>query len=246
MAKLLSGRLRNLNVGISSYTEDSRVFTATGNAFISGILTATSYYGDGSNLTGVLSGDDIETRNLKVTGIGTISGLTYPTTDGTYNQVLATDGSGTLAFLTIPGVGGVIDWTSTNDFGLITQEVTVVSDLGGIEDSINDSQDLGEISVPEFDLSVDADLALITEGTNYINDWGLITDSRDESLDFGNFVTAGILFPTSFVLPSYTVSTLPAAIVGGMIFVTDETGGSIPAFSDGTNWRRVTDAQIVS
>ena len=30
------------------------------------------------------------------------------------------------------------------------------------------------------------------------------------------------------------------------IFVTDEAGGSIPAFSDGTNWRRVTDRAVVS
>ena len=48
-------------------------------------------------------------------------------------------------------------------------------------------------------------------------------------------------------LTSYTVATLPSATTaGGMIFVTDETGGAVPAFSDGTNWRRVTDRTIVS
>jgi hypothetical protein len=31
-----------------------------------------------------------------------------------------------------------------------------------------------------------------------------------------------------------------------MIYVSDETGGAVMAFSDGTNWRRVTDRQIVS
>jgi hypothetical protein len=31
-----------------------------------------------------------------------------------------------------------------------------------------------------------------------------------------------------------------------MIFVPDETGGAVPAFSDGANWRRVTDRNIVS
>lgn len=47
-------------------------------------------------------------------------------------------------------------------------------------------------------------------------------------------------------LPSYAKAALPAAVVGGMIYVTDETGGAVPAFYDGTNWRRVTDRAIVS
>lgn len=48
-------------------------------------------------------------------------------------------------------------------------------------------------------------------------------------------------------LTSYTVSTLPVATTaGGMIFVTDEVGGAVPAFSEGLNWRRVTDRSIIS
>jgi hypothetical protein len=48
-------------------------------------------------------------------------------------------------------------------------------------------------------------------------------------------------------LPSYTVDQLPsAARPGRLIYVSDETGGAQPAFSDGTNWRRFTDRAIVS
>lgn len=49
-------------------------------------------------------------------------------------------------------------------------------------------------------------------------------------------------------LPSYTVATLPSAArwEAGMIYVSDETGGAVPAFSDGTDWRRVTDRAVVS
>lgn len=49
-------------------------------------------------------------------------------------------------------------------------------------------------------------------------------------------------------LPSYTVSGLPSASSWArrMVYVSDETGGAVPAFSDGTNWRRVTDRNIVS
>lgn len=46
---------------------------------------------------------------------------------------------------------------------------------------------------------------------------------------------------------SYTVATLPAATTAGqIIFVSDEAGGAVIAFSDGTNWRRVTDRAVVS
>jgi hypothetical protein len=50
------------------------------------------------------------------------------------------------------------------------------------------------------------------------------------------------------VLPTYTVATLPSAATyaRGLIYVSDETGGAIPAFSDGTNWRRVTDRAVVA
>jgi len=48
-------------------------------------------------------------------------------------------------------------------------------------------------------------------------------------------------------LESYTVAGVPAATTAGqMIFVSDESGGAVPAFSDGTNWRRVTDRAVVS
>lgn len=52
-----------------------------------------------------------------------------------------------------------------------------------------------------------------------------------------------------FVKPqSYTVATLPSAATNAssMIYVSDESGGATVAFSDGINWRRVQDRNIVS
>ncbi len=57
------------------------------------------------------------------------------------------------------------------------------------------------------------------------------------------------LFGTNVRLTSYTVATLPdvpAIEFPGLIYVSDETGGAVPAFSDGTDWRRVTDRAVVS
>lgn len=48
---------------------------------------------------------------------------------------------------------------------------------------------------------------------------------------------------------SFTVATVPSASSAGagtMIYVSNESGGAVPAFSDGTNWRRVTDRAIIS
>lgn len=144
-------------------------------------------------------------KDLNVTGVGTISGLKYPTVDGSANQVMATDGNGNLTLQTISDLQGFSWETNEQDFGLIT-------------DSINDT----------------------TEN-------GLITDAASISYDLGLIVVTGLIYPTQFVMPSFTVSTLPSVNPAGqMLFVTDETGGAVPAFSDGTNWRRVTDRAIVS
>lgn len=48
-------------------------------------------------------------------------------------------------------------------------------------------------------------------------------------------------------LPSYAKAALPAAAPAGrMIYVTNDVGGATPAFSDGTNWRRVADRAIIA
>jgi len=58
--------------------------------------------------------------------------------------------------------------------------------------------------------------------------------------------TASPAFTGVPLVPTYTVGTLPTATASGVIYVSDETGGAVLAFADGTNWRRVTDRAIVS
>jgi hypothetical protein len=46
---------------------------------------------------------------------------------------------------------------------------------------------------------------------------------------------------------SYAKASLPsAAVAGGIIYVSDDAGGAVIAFSDGTSWRRVTDRAVIS
>lgn len=52
-----------------------------------------------------------------------------------------------------------------------------------------------------------------------------------------------------FAVKSYTVAQVAAltgAQAGEIVYVSDEAGGAVLAFYDGTNWRRVTDRAIVS
>lgn len=92
-----------------------------------------------------------------------------------------------------------------------------------------------------------ADFGTVEEPVTVSDDLGLVTDAVTEEADLGNLVLSGLIYPDQFVLPSYTVSTLPAATPAGqMAYVTNESGGAVPAFADGTNWRRVTDRAIVT
>lgn len=50
------------------------------------------------------------------------------------------------------------------------------------------------------------------------------------------------------LLPSFVVADLPDAAewVNCWILISNETGGAVPAFSDGAAWRRCTDRNVAS
>lgn len=61
--------------------------------------------------------------------------------------------------------------------------------------------------------------------------------------------TAKLVVNGAVRIGQYTVATVPSASANGagsIIYVSDETGGAIIAFSDGTNWRRSSDRAIIS
>ena len=99
----------------------------------------------------------------------------------------------------------------------------------------------------------------VVEGVVFqpITDYGQITTSANITIDYGRVSEAGTVpaigdfeYVTDIFGPtgdSFVVASLPsAAQPGQMIYVSDETGGSVMAFSDGSNWRRITDRTIVS
>lgn len=71
------------------------------------------------------------------------------------------------------------------------------------------------------------------------------------SLEAGNYEIDGtaVIDSSRMVrLRNYTVVGLPSAVGldGAVVYVSNEAGGSVPAYSNGTNWLRVTDRAIVS
>lgn len=85
------------------------------------------------------------------------------------------------------------------------------------------------------------------QGGQLVNDKGVATQRFQLFLDAIQEKLNSNLLGDRVVLTSYTVATLPnASTAVGWIFVTDETGGAVPAFSDLTNWRRSTDRAIIS
>ena len=50
----------------------------------------------------------------------------------------------------------------------------------------------------------------------------------------------------SIQLRSYVKTSMPSASPAGqLIYVTNDVGGPVPAFSDGSNWRRTTDRAVI-
>ena len=78
MTRFRSGRVSHQHIGIASFTDDKMVLGVTGHANISGILTvAQGIDAPSITVTGAgssISADDIDTRNLIVSGIGTFLG----------------------------------------------------------------------------------------------------------------------------------------------------------------------------
>ena len=90
-----------------------------------------------------------------------------------------------------------------------------------------------------------------------VMDAGFAGSGTEAAVDIGAAAASAVnlgraLRPVPFVgiptLPTFTVATLPSVstFVRGMIWVSDETGGAQPAFSNGTNWLRFSDGAIVS
>lgn len=91
------------------------------------------------------------------------------------------------------------------------------------------------------------------QDTSYSTQGNFSPTTIEQALDYVTMLVQQVLDITRgggswLTLPTFTVSTLPSAFTAApaFIYVRDASGGGIPCFSDGTNWRRVDTREIVS
>ena len=116
--KIVYSKITGKILDASDGTEDGILefaFKKAGSNNISGrfrsdslqLLNGTNFTVAGeSTFTGVVNANHGLTGNINSTGISTIAGFTFPSTDGSEDQALVTDGAGSLSFKTISGGGG--------------------------------------------------------------------------------------------------------------------------------------------
>jgi len=97
---------------------------------------------------------------------------------------------------------------------------------------------------PDFTFLFDSDTGMFSAGADQV---GFSTGGVSRL----NVSTTKAAWSVPVQLPSYTVAQanlLTAATIGAgaQIYVSNEVGGAVVAFSDGTNWRRVTDRAIIA
>lgn len=151
--------------------------------------------------------------------------------------------------------------TGANAFGniLVTGETTVSADSAsdsltlaggsGIEittDSANSTVTIastGQVSI----FAIGGSMGSVTDSVTTSQDLGLLTDVATIFYNLETIIVNGPVYPSQLILPTYTVLALPSANPAGQfVYCSNESGGPVPAFSDGTNWRRVTDRAIVT
>ena len=146
----------------------------------------------------------------------------------------------------------------TND--LISEDSTAINILDGMNVSGTlsaDVLDVNEISSSDS-TAIQINDAVNISGTLTVNTVVANTISAPSSTT-GTYTISSpttitlspaseVLNTAAFTLYSRTVSQLSSltASIGAMVYCTNETGGAVPVFFDGTNWRRVTDRAIAS
>jgi hypothetical protein len=199
-----------------------------------------------TNLTGTLQ----TASQTNITAVGTLDSLNVS------GNVLAANVNATRF------IGNGSQLTGINSFSnvFVTGQTPVLADsisdtltlVGGTGISITTDADNDSVTISAVSttgpFATDNDFGLTTDAVSTTLDLGDLITTDSATLDLGTLISAdGLIYPGQLVLPSYTVSTLPSATIAAqLIYVSNETGGAVLAFSDGTNWRRVTDRAIVS
>ena len=164
----------------------------------------------------------------------------FPTADGSAGQVLQTDGSGVLSFVT--GAGNVfttIAVSGQSDIVADSSTDTLTFSAGtGITLTTNAGTDTLTITAETaaFPFAQDGDFESVTDDpASESEDLGDLASTNATTYDLGTIISAeGLIYPGQLVLPQYTTVNLPNPEVEGQLaYDTDENAVK---FTDGTQW----------
>jgi hypothetical protein len=214
--------------------------TATGN------ISGSYFLGNGSQLTGLpATYGNANVSNFLANGFGSNSISTTGNISSGYLFGNATQLSGINAFGNIAVSGETtVSADSTSD----TLTLAEGSGISITTDAANNVITIGSVATDSI-FATGGDMDLITQAVTVSEDLGSITVAATVEYDLGLIVVSGIIQPDSLILPSKTVAELAilsASPAAQFVYCSNESGGAVPAFSDGTNWRRVTDRAIVT
>ena len=206
------------------------------------------------------TGKTTHTSNAVLTGNGTSAfGSVSP---GTSGNVLTSDGSAWVSQAPTSGGGTVslndgsaaspsLNFSADTNTGVYrvgadqvgisaggTNRVTVSTSAVTTTVAVAGPTGLGS-STPVYTFSGDTTTGLAYVTTGFVR----FVASGTVAMSYTSSV---VRMSLPMILAEYTVTTLPTGVTGAMIYVSNESGGAVPAFFDGTNWRRVTDRAIVT
>ena len=213
-----------------NFTDGNLFFKSNANVITT--LASTQFV----SVTGNVTGGNIITAG-QITATGNVTGNYFV---GNGSQLTGINSFSTIA---VSGQSSVIAESIAD-----TLTLTAGSGISIVTNAGTDTITIAAVGGDSI-FATGGDMGTVDEAVTAEEDLGLITDSITQSYDLGSIVIGGLVWPTQLVLPSFTVAeiaSLTATPAGQMILCTNEAGGTVPAFSDGTDWRRVTDRAVIT
>ena len=239
MAKYISNRQQNLKIGINSYTENKTVLEVTGkvgigtttatsklyvvgDGYFTGVVTATTFYGDGSQLTGISASGGIA---ISTNTTNANQYIPYATSFG------STTGLGATTLLVFNPSSGNLGIGTTNPTSTLQIEGTVsVSSTTTSAEFVGGGSDLRNLSgthlVSYASASDISNSALSIAGINTYTQVGILTGSLANNASdlFGYSVATSADGNT--IIVGTTADELSGSGNYGLAYVFDRVGNS--------------------
>ena len=213
-----------------NFTDGNLFFKSNANVITT--LASTQFV----SVTGNVTGGNITTAG-QITATGNVTGNYFV---GNGSQLTGINSFSTIA---VSGQSSV-----TADSIADTLTLTAGAGITILTNADTDTITITSVATDSI-FATGGDMGTVEQAVTAEEDLGLIIDAITESYDMGTIVLGGLVYPSQLVLPSFTVAelaSLTANPVGQMVICTNEAGGTVPAFSDGTDWRRVTDRAVIT